>query len=171
MSDRLWAPWRMQYILGPKNTGCIFCEFSAAPPAEYREKLVLAVLPHALVCLNKYPFAASHLLIAPRRHVADFADLVPEEYDATQRLVREATIRLRRATGAEGLNVGFNLGTAAGAGIADHLHGHVVPRWHGDTNFMPVLTDLRVMPEFLDTSWLRLMPFFADLTGERAETY
>jgi diadenosine tetraphosphate (Ap4A) HIT family hydrolase len=123
MSDRLWAPWRMQYILGPKNTGCIFCEFSAAPPAEYREKLILAVLPHALVCLNKYPFAASHVLIAPRRHVADFEDLLPEEYDATQRLVREATIRLRRATGAEGLNVGFNLGAAAGAGIADHLHG------------------------------------------------
>jgi ATP adenylyltransferase len=161
----------MQYILGPKNTGCIFCEFSAAPPAEYREKLILAVLPHALVCLNKYPFAPSHVLVAPRRHVADFGDLPPEEYDATQRLVRDAAIRLRRATGAEGLNVGFNLGAAAGAGIADHLHGHVVPRWHGDTSFMPVLTDLRVMPEFLDASWLRLMPFFADLTGERAETH
>jgi ATP adenylyltransferase len=170
MSDRLWAPWRMQYILGPKNTGCIFCEFSSAPPAEHREKLILAVVPHALVCLNKYPFAPSHVLIAPRRHVADFADLPLEEYDATQHLVREAAARLRRATGAEGLNVGFNLGAAAGAGIADHLHGHVVPRWNGDTNFMPVLTDVRVMPEFLDTSWLRLKPFFADLAGEQPET-
>jgi ATP adenylyltransferase len=109
-------------------------------------------------------------MVAPRRHVSDFADLPSHEYEAMARLVREAAARLRRATGAEGLNVGFNLGKAAGAGIAEHLHGHVVPRWSGDTNFMPVLTDLRVMPEYLDQSWQRLAPYFADLPGEHAET-
>ena len=163
MSDRLWAPWRMQYILGPKNTECIFCEFSSAPPAAYREKLILAVLPHALVCLNKYPFAPSHVLVAPRRHVADFADLPLEEYDATQRLVREVAARVRRATGAEGLNVGFNLGAAAGAGIADHLHGHVVPRWNGDTNFMPLLADTHVIPQALEATRAILADAIAQL--------
>src|SRR5580693_3631052 len=112
MSDRLWAPWRMQYIQGPRSPGCIFCDFASATPGQYREKLVLAVLPHALVCLNRYPFAASHLLVAPRRHVADFAQLPLEEYDAMQHLLRAAVERVRRATRAEGLSVGFNLGAA-----------------------------------------------------------
>jgi ATP adenylyltransferase len=160
----------MEYILGPKDGPCIFCGFASSPRSSYREKLVLVVQEHALVCLNRYPFASSHLLVAPRRHVSDFADLPPPEYDATQRLVRDAAERLRRATGAEGLNVGFNLGKAAGAGIAEHLHGHIVPRWSGDTNFLPVLTDVRVMPEFLDAAWARLEPHFADLPGEHAET-
>ena len=166
MSDRLWAPWRMEYILGPKDGPCIFCDFASAPPRVFRDKLVLVVAEHALVCLNRYPFAASHLLVAPRRHVSDIVNLPPAEYDATFRLVRDSAARLREVTGAEGLNVGFNLGRAAGAGIAEHLHAHVVPRWNGDTNFMPVLTDVRVMPEHLDTSWQRLVPFFADLPGE-----
>jgi ATP adenylyltransferase len=170
MSDRLWAPWRMQYILGPKSAQCIFCDFATAPPSQYREKLILAVLPQALVCLNRYPFAPHHLLVAPRRHVADFGELTPEEYDALQRLVRTAVERVRRATRAEGVNVGFNLGAAAGAGIADHLHGHVVPRWHGDTNFMPVLAEVRVIPEHLDASWSFLAPLFADLAREHSES-
>ena len=169
MSDRLWAPWRMQYIVGPKSPGCIFCDFAAADPAQYREKLVLAVLPHALVCLNRYPFAPAHLLVAPRRHVADFGALSGSEYDALQRLVRIGVERLRRSTQAEGLNVGFNLGAAAGAGIADHLHAHLVPRWNGDTNFMPVLAEVRVMPEHLDATYSRLAPLFADLTREFPE--
>jgi len=160
----------MEYILGPKDGPCIFCGFASAPRRDYREKLVLLVQEHALVCLNRFPFASSHLLVAPRRHVSDFGDLPLPEYEATLRLVRDATDRLRRAVGAEGVNVGFNLGKAAGAGIAEHLHGHVVPRWNGDTNFMPVLTDVRVMPEHLDDSWLRLAPFFADLAGEHPET-
>ena len=170
MSDRLWAPWRMQYILGPKNAQCIFCDFATAAPGQYREKLVLAVVPHALVCLNRYPFAPSHLLVAPRRHVADFGDLPAEEYDAVQRLLRTAVERVRRATRPDGVNVGFNLGTAAGAGLADHLHGHVVPRWNGDTNFMPVLAEVRVIPEHLDATWCHLAPLFADLAGERPES-
>jgi ATP adenylyltransferase len=159
----------MEYILGPKDGPCIFCDFGSAAPRDYRQKLVLVVQEHALVCLNRFPFASSHLLVAPRRHVSDFAGLPLNEYEATQRLVRDATDRLRRATGAEGINVGFNLGKAAGAGIAEHLHGHIVPRWNGDTNFMPVLTDVRVMPEHMDASWQRLAPYFADVAGVHAE--
>lgn len=166
MSERLWAPWRMEYILGPKGGPCIFCDFVAAPPASYREKLVLLVQPHAFVCLNKYPFAACHLLVAPRRHVSDLAELPDEEYEATMRLLRDAVACLKSATHAEGFNVGMNLGKAAGAGIAEHLHAHAVPRWTGDSNFMPVLADVRVMAEYLDTSWQRLVPLFADLPGE-----
>ena len=167
MSERFWAPWRMEYIAGPRQPTCIFCDFASAPREAHREKLVLVVVEHAFVCLNRYPFTASHLLVAPRRHVADLAELPEGEYDGLMRLLREACVRLRKATGADGLNVGFNLGKSAGAGIADHLHAHVVPRWPGDTNFLPVLADVRVMPEYLDTSWARLAPFFEDLPGKR----
>src|SRR5580698_2285674 len=165
MSERFWAPWRMEYIEGPKGGPCIFCDFATIPPERYREKLVLLVQPHALVCLNRYPFAAGHLLVAPRRHVSNLADLPEGEYDETMRLVREVTARVKSATGADGINVGFNLGKAAGAGIAEHLHAHVVPRWNGDVNFMPVLADVRVMPEHLDATWLRLVPLLSELPG------
>jgi len=171
MTTPLWAPWRMEYILagtrGNKLPGCFFCEHPADPSA-YRENLVLVVQPHAFVCLNRYPFTPSHLLVAPRRHVADPSDLEPEEYAAVMDLLRESIIRLRRAVSCEGMNVGFNLGKSAGAGVADHLHGHIVPRWNGDTNFMPVLADVRVMPEHLDQAWRRLYPAFADLPGALA---
>jgi ATP adenylyltransferase len=165
MSDVLWAPWRMEYILGAKGGSCVFCDMAAAPPEAYREKLVLLVDEHALVCLNRYPFAAGHLLVVPRRHVADLGDLEAGEYDATMRLVRAAIARLQRSTGAQGINMGMNLGAAAGAGIAEHLHAHIVPRWPGDTNFMPVLADVRVLPEYLDETWRKLAPLFAELPG------
>ncbi|HEX3344171.1 MAG TPA: HIT domain-containing protein [Polyangiaceae bacterium] len=159
----------MSYILGDKQGACVFCELAAAPRGAYREKLVLLTQPHALVCLNRYPFAASHLLVAPRRHVASLEELPAEEYDALMRLLREATVRLKSVVVPQGMNVGMNLGKAAGAGIEDHLHAHVVPRWNGDTNFMPVLSDVRVMPEMLDESWRRLAPAFADLPGEHPD--
>jgi ATP adenylyltransferase len=164
---QLWAPWRMEYILGDKGTGCIFCDMPG-DAGGYREKLVLLVQPLAFVCLNKFPFASSHLLVAPRRHVSGLEEMTVEENGAVAALVRESTIRLKRALRPEGMNVGFNLGIAGGAGIADHVHCHVVPRWTGDTNFMPVVGDVRVMPEYLDDSWRRLYAAFADLPGERA---
>jgi ATP adenylyltransferase len=168
MTTPLWAPWRMEYILGQnKAPGCFMC---AHPNDEgaLRANLVLLVQPHAFVCLNRYPFTTSHLLVIPRRHVADPTDLEADEYAALMTLLRETIARLRKAVTCEGMNVGFNLGKAAGAGVADHLHGHVVPRWNGDTNFMPVLADVRVMAEHLDDSWRRLYPAFADLPGVRA---
>ena len=166
MSDSLWAPWRIEYISAPKGGPCVFCGFGSAPRESYRANLVLLVQPYAFVCLNKYPFASSHILVAPRRHLADLGDLEVDEYTATMALVRESAVRLKRATKAEGLNVGLNLGKAAGAGIADHLHTHIVPRWYGDHNFMPVIAGLHVLPEYLDQSWQRLLPHFADLPGE-----
>jgi ATP adenylyltransferase len=169
MTDRLWAPWRMEYILGPKAGACFFCEYAAAPPESFRKNLVLVVQPHALVCLNRYPFAASHLLIAPRRHTSSLDELPAEEYDATMRLVRDATYRLKGATQAQGFNLGMNLGKVGGAGVEEHLHAHVVPRWAGDSNFMPVIAGVRVMPEYLEESWERLVPFFADLPGIRPQ--
>ncbi len=165
MAERLWAPWRMEYILGQKTGACIFCDFASSPPSAFREKLVLVVQEHALVCLNKYPFSPSHLLVAPRRHASDLDHLSAVEYEATMHLLREAVARLRRVTNAEGVNLGMNLGKAAGAGIDEHLHAHAVPRWSGDSNFMPVINDVRVMPEYLDDSWQRLVPHFADLPG------
>jgi ATP adenylyltransferase len=156
----------MEYILGARRDGCVFCGYAAAEPGAFRANLTLVVQPHAFVCLNRYPFAASHLLVIPRRHISDLADLADEEYDAMMRLVRDAATRLRRVTNADGLNVGWNLGKAAGAGIAEHLHAHLVPRWNGDTNFLPVIADVRIMPEYLDQSWDRLRPAFADLAGD-----
>lgn len=164
----------MPYILGGADTakgttgdGCFFCEHPMRP-SRFRENLVLVVQEHAFVCLNRYPFTPSHLLVAPRRHVGDLAALSHEEYTALMWLLRESTVRLRQAVNCSAMNVGFNVGHDAGAGVADHVHGHVVPRWRGDTNFMPVLTDVRVMPEYLDDAWRRLYPAFADLPGQRA---
>jgi len=153
----------MEYILAEKTGGCVFCRMASLEPARFREGHVLGVLPHAIVCLNRYPFAAGHLLVAPRRHVADPSDLSSDEYASMMQVVREAAARLRRAVRPDGLNLGFNLGTAAGAGIPEHMHGHLVPRWHGDTHFMPVLADVRVMPQHLDDTWRHLSPHFANL--------
>jgi ATP adenylyltransferase len=163
MPEVMWAPWRMEYILAKKGGPCIFCDYQSRDRASWREALVLAVTAHAVVCLNRYPFAAGHLLVAPRRHVADFSELAKEEWAGLTDAVRETSARVRTTLNAQGLNVGFNLGAAAGAGIADHLHAHVVPRWVGDTNFMPVLADVRVMPEHLGETWRKLEPAFVDL--------
>ena len=166
VSEPIWAPWRMEWILGKKDRSrCVFCEMSAASEELHRELLVLHAGAHAFVVLNRYPFASGHLMVVPHVHAGDLGELDGAVHDATFRLVREAAARLRAAVRAEGLNVGINLGEAAGAGIAEHLHVHVVPRWNGDTNFMPVLADVRVMPQHLDDTWRHLRPFFADLPG------
>ncbi len=167
MTTALWAPWRMDYLFGEKPTGCFLCEHPKEE-AHFREHLVLVAQPHAFVCLNRYPFTTSHILVAPRRHVGDLADLEADEYAALMTLLRESTIRLRLGVKCQGMNVGFNLGKSAGAGVPGHVHGHVVPRWEGDTNFMPVLADVRVMPEYLDESWRRLYDAFVDIPGARA---
>jgi ATP adenylyltransferase len=150
-----------------KDRACFLCEHPK-DESRFRENLVVVVQPHAFVCLNRYPFTTSHLLVAPRKHVGGLEELDAEEYASLKDLLRESTVRLKRAVGCEGMNVGFNLGKAAGAGVPGHVHGHVVPRWNGDTNFMPVLTDVRVMPEYLDSAWVRLHAAFADVPGLRA---
>jgi ATP adenylyltransferase len=152
----------MEYILRESGAGaCVFCSALAGGET----KRVLARQEHAFVILNKYPFSAGHILVVPRRHVGDLGDLGEGDGEAAAlfALVRQSVARLRKAVSAQGLNVGFNLGKAAGAGIAEHLHAHIVPRWNGDTNFLPVVADVRVMPEHLDATFERLAPHFADL--------
>ena len=161
----LWAPWRMEYILGPKGGGCIFCGVREAGPDERRDRLVVATTDRAFVIMNRYPFAAGHLMIVPHAHVDSLEALSLDDHDALFRLVRESGVRLRKAVRAEALNIGVNVGAAAGAGIAEHLHVHVVPRWSGDTNFMPVTADTRVVPQALAATRDHLLTHFADLPG------
>jgi ATP adenylyltransferase len=161
----------MEYILSPKDKdagarpGCIFCNFPATDPAKFRENLVLVANEHYSVMLNRYPFAAGHVMVIPRKHVAQLDELTSDESDALFRAVREVGLRMRALLKPQGMNYGINEGVAAGAGIADHLHVHLVPRWSGDTNFMPVIADVRVMPEHLDATFVRLHPAVADLPG------
>jgi ATP adenylyltransferase len=162
--ERLWAPWRMEYVGGGRERGgCLFCDVFA--PGDDAARLVLWRGPLALVMLNRYPYASGHLMIAPRQHTADPAALGPAEGRALMRLVGECTRLLGEAMAPHGYNVGMNLGRAAGAGVEHHLHLHVVPRWEGDTNFMPVLGDVRVLPEHLSATHAKLSPRFAAIGG------
>ena len=134
------------------------------------EALVLVANDDAFVVLNRYPFAAGHLLVIPTRHVGELCELTDGQHDALFRLVRETAKRLERAVSAEGLNIGINVGCAAGAGLAAHLHVHVVPRWNGDFNFMPVVAGVTVMPQHLRDTFSRLHPHFVDIPGRHAKT-
>lgn len=165
MGNPLWAPWRMEYIEAPKRRdgSCVFCGVASASADECRDRLVVCSTDRAFVVLNRYPFAAGHLLVIPHDHVDALEALSSETYDALFRLVRDVAVRLRRAIRPEGLNIGVNLGAPAGAGIAEHLHVHVVPRWSGDTNFLPVTTGTRVIPQALEDTRDKLLPFFEDL--------
>jgi len=162
--ERLWAPWRLEYIKGDKPEGCIFCD----KPLEGDDRAAYIVHRgvHAYVLLNAYPYNNGHLMIAPYAHLAAFEELPSETIHEMMDLAQQCSRALKLAFQPDGLNAGFNLGAAAGAGIKDHLHMHIVPRWKGDTNFMPVLADLRVIPESLDRSHQLLADAFAEL--ERA---
>jgi ATP adenylyltransferase len=158
--QRLWAPWRLEFIHAPKAVGCIFCQFPAEPEANDRQNLVVHRSARAFAVLNRYPYNSGHLMVIPRAHVADLDALSPEDFHDLHQELRLAARVLRAVYRPEGLNVGMNLGRVAGAGIADHLHYHLVPRWAGDTNFMPVLADTRVMIEHLDGTWQKLRAGF-----------
>jgi ATP adenylyltransferase len=161
---QLWAPWRMAYIdQDTKETGCVFC---AKPRAtDLREALVVAQTPYSVVMLNKYPYNNGHLLIAPKRHEKNLSSLPPEEYDDMNESLRRAVAIVSQFFNPGGINLGMNLGKCAGAGVEDHMHWHIVPRWEGDTNFMPVLGETRVMPQHLLESYDRLKPHFENFMG------
>jgi ATP adenylyltransferase len=156
---RMYAPWRIDYIRQPKEEGCFLCAGLAGD--DDRASLLVHRAPHTMVVLNRYPYNNGHLLIAPHRHVAGLDDLGAEEQVEIMGLAAYCTGALRELMRPEGFNLGFNLGLAAGAGLEDHLHLHVVPRWGGDTNFMSVLSDTRVIPEALDALWTDLFRRFA----------
>lgn len=158
----LWAPWRMQYILGPRTPGCFLCQ-KAASPAEDVVNRVIARGELCYVLLNEYPYNPGHLLIAPLRHVANLSALTPAERGEMLELLAQAQRVLDQAMHPEGLNVGCNIGKAAGAAIEDHLHWHVVPRWVGDTNFMPVLGEVDCVPQALEATTAFLRQAWANL--------
>ena len=158
---RLWAPWRSAYLTAARTGAarCIFC-FGQIAAAERRRRLVLHAGPLALIMLNRYPYNNGHLMVAPRRHLASPELLTRDERTMLGELIALAVARLRTALRPDALNLGANLGRAAGAGIADHMHWHVVPRWEGDTNFMPVMTGTRVLSQHLRQSFALLAPHF-----------
>jgi ATP adenylyltransferase len=159
--DRLWSPWRLDYVLGKKpETGCALCE---APRLSEQQRLIVFEGHTCYVLLNLYPYNNGHVMVVPYRHVAAFALLTPEELQELALLTQRSEIALFEAYQPQGLNVGVNLGRPAGAGILEHLHVHLVPRWTGDTNFMTITGDTRVLPEELPASAQRLRPIFARL--------
>jgi ATP adenylyltransferase len=152
------APWRINYILGPKGPGCFLC--IKRTRGYQRRHLILRETEACYVLLNKYPYSAAHVMVVPRRHVADLETFTPDELLDFIKLMRDTARVLKKAVGAHGLNLGANLGRAAGAGLEAHFHFHIVPRWNGDHNFMPVLGDTYVLPEYLEETYRRLLPHF-----------
>jgi ATP adenylyltransferase len=157
MSERpLWAPWRIQYITGragSKSDQCVFCAAASADDAAEAYQRPLERGRRCFTLLNAFPYAPGHLMVAPFRHVATLEDLDDEELTELMRLAQRGIAAQRAAMSPDGFNAGLNLGRVAGAGIADHLHLHVVPRWEGDNSFMPVLADIRVLPQALEATY------------------
>jgi ATP adenylyltransferase len=163
--ERLWSPWRLAYVTGAAGAdtpACIFCEAAGTG----RDELVLVRTKLTYVILNRYPYNNGHLMVVPRRHVATLATSTPDELADLMRLTRHAEMALTEAYTPQGINVGINLGRPAGAGIVDHLHVHLVPRWNGDTSFISVIGNTRVLPEELDQTAARLRPIFERLATD-----
>ncbi len=155
--DHLFSPWRYAYVTGSREAGgCVLCELAAADPSEDGASFVVSRHEHHFVVLNIYPYNSGHLMIVPYAHVSRLQDLPEASFPEMGRLAARAERALAEIYRAEGMNVGMNLGRFAGAGIADHLHLHVVPRWSADTNFMTVSGETRVLPESLQETWRKL---------------
>ena len=158
----MWAPWRMEYILGDKENGCIFCKALSE-----QDNLTLYKGKVTLVVMNKYPYINGHLLVAPIRHISTLDQLSKSEMGNLLKTVEQSVGILKKVMTPDGFNVGLNLGKVAGAGVEEHLHFHIVPRWFGDTNALTVFADVRVIPEHLITTYSNLKPHFdkLDLTS------
>lgn len=160
-NERLWAPWRMAYINGlGKSEGCIFCENSDED--EDKKNLILYRGKKAFVIMNLYPYNNGHLMVAPYKHTGDFTELDDSELLEIMQLAQLSIKVLKKAMNPAGFNTGFNIGKAAGAGIDAHLHFHIVPRWVGDTNFMPVIGEMKVISEHLEVTYDKLLQLFKD---------
>jgi ATP adenylyltransferase len=157
--DYLWSPWRMEYIRSAQDdsAGCFLCDKQHLADDD---ALILARTDLAIVLLNAYPYNPGHMLAAPKRHVAQLEDLDEAELGETSSLLQRSIRALKEAVEPHGFNLGINLGRVAGAGVPDHVHWHIVPRWNGDTNFMPVTGKTRVLPELLADTWSKLRPRF-----------
>jgi ATP adenylyltransferase len=163
--DRLYTPWRLAYVTGAaKSSDCVFC---AAQQSSDADALIVLRGATCFVILNLFPYNNGHLMVVPNRHIATLVDALPEELHEMMEFTRLSEIALREAFEPHGLNVGINLGKAAGAGILEHLHIHLVPRWTGDTNFMTVIGQTRVLPQELPVTADRLRPIFEKLAAQR----
>lgn len=155
--ERFWTPWRMPYILSEKKSEeCIFCQKVAQGPEHDAENYILLRLPHTFAILNLYPYNNGHVLVLSNQHLSSLEELSPEAQAEMMHLVSYLITLMRQSVNPQGFNLGINIGKAAGAGIDDHIHIHIVPRWQGDTNFMPVIAEMRVIPEWLDDTYARL---------------
>jgi len=160
MKKPVWAPWRIEYIRGEKDGECFLCRMFSE--TNDRENRILFRGETCAVTMNRFPYNSGHLMVAPYRHIAGLDDLSPDEDREFSDLTKRSVAALRSALQPEGFNIGINLGQVAGAGLEDHLHQHIVPRWNGDTNFMPVLGGPRVIPEALDATYEVLAKAFAE---------
>lgn len=163
--DVLWAPWRIEYILSKKDQECIFCPGNDR--SRDRERLILYVGSHSVVLMNKFPYNNGHLLVAPKRHISDIISMTDDETKEVFYMVKNSINILRKVMNPDGFNVGLNVGKVAGAGIEEHLHFHIVPRWNGDTNFMTILGEVRVIPEHLKQTYDKLLPHFGEITSDK----
>lgn len=160
--DVLFAPWRFKYISTvskKREEGCIFCK---APRKNDNESLILIRGKHSYVIMNLYPYNTGHIMVVPYRHVGDYAELNDDEALEMHRLVKLSLRAIRRVYSPHGFNIGINLGRVAGAGIEDHVHIHIVPRWNGDTNFMPIIAGVKVIPQDVRESYKMLKPVFIE---------
>jgi ATP adenylyltransferase len=161
-NHRLWAPWRLVYLKGEKSSDCIFCSKPALD--DDARSFIVTRGSSCFVMLNAFPYTNGHLMVAPYEHTADLRDLQPDVASELMALTQRSLDAIEQVYSPEGFNLGANLGEVAGAGFAQHLHMHVVPRWKGDTNFMPVVGDTSVMPEALPDSWRKLRDAFQAVT-------
>ncbi len=158
--ERIFAPWRIRYILAPKPKECIFCQ--APKENRDRENLILFRGKTCYIIMNRNPYNPGHVMVCPYRHVPSTEDLNDEELLESMKLVNFSIEVIREAMNPDGFNIGVNIGKVAGAGIAAHLHIHVVPRWNGDTSFMPVLADVQIVPEALEETYEKLLSIIND---------
>ncbi len=167
--ERLFSPWRSAYIHGFKTeaevTGCVFCEALENQQAD-EERMTVYRSSEAFVLMNRYPYNSGHLLIIPNRHTSDFLSLTPGELLCCMTLLQASERALTEVSKPHGFNIGMNLGRAGGAGIEDHLHWHIVPRWNGDTNFLPIIADVKLVSEDMQTQWKKLHEVFPAIVQE-----
>ena len=149
--NNIWSPWRAEYILGPRQDGCLFCN----APKE-TDSLLIKESSHSFAIMNKFPYTTGHCMVAPVRHTGDISELIAEESADIFKLIQEVIAAIKQSMRPEGFNIGINMGAAAGAGIADHIHVHIVPRWKGDTNFMPVLSDVHIVSEHIEKTLAKI---------------
>ncbi len=167
--EQIFAPWRIEWVERENRGGddCVFCAFASGDAD--RENRVVARSEHAFVLLNNYPYSPGHVMVIPTRHTGDYIDLSEEELLDHARLKQRTLEAVETAFSPDGVNAGYNFGRGAGGSIEDHLHAHIVPRWEGDTNFMPVIGETNVIVEALDESYDRLYAAFEELEGSQTE--